>query len=181
MAGEVAGTRSATTAAQAATTAAAQAAACPATTSWVAWGILCRLLVAAVFLYAAFGKLAEPERFAESVRAYKLVPTVTSNAVALYIPWVEVIAAGLLVVSVWRREARFVIFALLVVFTFVKVWAEVQGLKIDCGCFGGLSAGFTKVLNGPAGIVLNLLLMGLLVVDRMAQQRTSRSAAVRGA
>ncbi|MFO0838156.1 MAG: MauE/DoxX family redox-associated membrane protein [Phycisphaerae bacterium] len=129
-------------------------------TSWSVFGWLARIAVAGLFLVAASGKLIKPETFAKEIREYRMIPDEWSNALALTVPWVEGICAVLLLSGLWRREARLLIVVMLAVFTAVKIIIVAQGRKIDCGCFGDLSA-LNAVLNGPTGILLNVVLLVL--------------------
>lgn len=133
-------------------------------------GLLSRLLVSAVFLIAAYGKIDDPLHFAEQVAAYRVAPLPLTNAIAYALPWVEVAAAGLLLLGIWRAEARFILLTLLVGFTFLKVYAELSGLQIDCGCFSGPFAFLSKVFEGWRGIGLNVALIAALVIDLLIRQ-----------
>lgn len=124
-----------------------------------------RAAVAAVFLAAAYGKIADPGHFAQSIREYKLVPASLSHGLAIVLPWLEVFAALLLLVGPLRPEARGLLVAMLLAFTAAKLSVELRGLKISCGCFGGWLAGLEKVFEGPRGLVLNAALLALLAFD----------------
>jgi uncharacterized membrane protein YphA (DoxX/SURF4 family) len=136
--------------------------------------------VGLVFLAAAYGKIQDPARFADEIRGYQMVPVIATNAMAYILPWTELFVALLLLAGVWRVEARVLVFAMLVVFTAAKLIAAAQGLKIDCGCFSGSIAAWTKWLNGWPGIVLNFVLLGLVALDwvgaRKGQARPARDA-----
>jgi putative oxidoreductase len=124
-----------------------------------------RILVALVFGAAAWGKIADPLKFAEQIQDYRLAPIATTHAIAFILPWLEALAAAGLLLGVCRRECRWLIGGLLVFFLAAKGWSHWQGLNISCGCFGGVLASFDKVLSGPMGFVLNAFLLALLIVD----------------
>ena len=88
--------------------------------SAVAWSWTARILVAAVFLAAAYGKIQDPIRFAEQIQDYRLVPIAWTHAMAFIVPWVELLTIALLLTGFWRREARALIAAQLIVFTAAK-------------------------------------------------------------
>lgn len=99
-----------------------------------------------------------------------MLPLVATNPVAFVVPWLEVIAGVTLLLCVWRREARWIIAAMLVAFTVAKLYAYARGLQIECGCGGNLA--FLKHLfDLPQGILTNLVLVALLGVDAHAQGR----------
>ena len=59
----------------------------------------------AIFLVAALPKIADPPSFAHMIYNYRLVPGALVNAMALVMPWVEILAGLALILGVWRREA----------------------------------------------------------------------------
>ncbi len=143
---------------------------------WTATGWAARLCVGGLFLLAAGSKLYDLPRFAEEIRAYRIVPVVLTNGMAYILPWLELSAAALLLAGVWRGEARLILFMLMVIFTVAKVWAELKGLRIDCGCFGHLWPWLTEATRGPKGLVLNAALLGLLILDFLGESRGRRPA-----
>ncbi len=145
--------------------------------AWRVSALIARLLVGALFIYAASGKILDPMEFAKQVRAYELAPVAMTNAIAITLPWLELFAGALLVVGFWRAEARFLIFLMMVGFTFGKISGEIRGLDLaDCGCFG--SDWMESTFQGIWGILLNLFLIGLLVVDYYAHRLTSPSTRI---
>ncbi len=132
----------------------------------VGWffGVVTRGVVGGLFLIAGFGKVLAPGQFAEGIRAYELLPATGANILAYILPWLEVMAGLLLAFGFWRREARLLIAAMLLVFTVAKCYALARGLEIDCGC-GGDFVFLRYIYNNPQGIFTNLVLLGLLGVD----------------
>jgi uncharacterized membrane protein YphA (DoxX/SURF4 family) len=141
------------------------------TRGWTAAGWAARLCVGGLFLLAAGSKLYDLPRFAEEIRAYRIVPVVLTNGMAYILPWLELSAAALLLAGVWRGEARLILFVLTLIFTIAKVWAELKGLRIDCGCFGHLWPWLTEATRGPKGLLLNAALLGLLILDFLGESR----------
>jgi hypothetical protein len=92
---------------------------------------------------------------------------------AFVLPWLELIAAVLLLTGPWRGEARLILALLLAVFILAKISTEVRGLHIDCGCFGGVLGSLEKTLSGWPGLVLNGLLIGSCLVDRESELRVA--------
>jgi uncharacterized membrane protein YphA (DoxX/SURF4 family) len=93
------------------------------------------VIVGAVLVYASLDKIARPDRFADIVHDYDMLPLVAINAFALIMPWAEMAAGAALVLGVWRRGAGLVASALSVAFLIAIAQAELRGLKIECGCF----------------------------------------------
>lgn len=119
-----------------------------------------RLLLGGYFLYAAVPKITEPLVFATAISHYHILPDFAINAFALTVPWLEVLVGVCLIAGFKVRIASAVYFVLLTMFTVAVVIAVVQGLQIDCGCFGdqgGEEVGWAKVFK-------NSLLLGGCVV-----------------
>jgi uncharacterized membrane protein YphA (DoxX/SURF4 family) len=138
-----------------------------------------RLLVAVLFAYTGITKILDPETFIKEVRAYEMVPMLWSNAVAYVLPWLEVIVAALLVLDLWRRDARLVIAGMLIVFTAAKGYLLAQGHVFDCGCVP--TSSFLHVLfDGWIGVGTNVVLLLLLVLEASLEwlRRRRRPAAV---
>lgn len=129
---------------------------------WVIISYASRAAVGGYFAYAAVMKIKDsPEVFAKAVRQFAMVPAEWSNAVAMTLPWVELVAAVLLIAGVFVVEARAIIAVLLAVFLGATVRALLLGLDIrECGCSGAGSK------TTPAEIMVrNTVFLGLLVLD----------------
>ena len=107
-------------------------------TNKVMWGasLVCRLIAAAVFLYAGWLKLRTPAQFADNIAAYQLLPAQLINLCALSLPPLELIVGILLLTGWQRRAALFAALVMTSVFMAVLGSAIARGLTIDCGCFG---------------------------------------------
>ncbi|HSS45055.1 MAG TPA: MauE/DoxX family redox-associated membrane protein, partial [Thermoanaerobaculia bacterium] len=75
-----------------------------------------QLGLGAIFVVAAVGKIADPPAFAHAIYSYHLVPGAAINAMALVLPWVELLAGLALFVGVWKRTAAGITGLLLLVF-----------------------------------------------------------------
>jgi len=95
-----------------------------------------------LFVYASYDKVAQPDRFADVVNDYQMLPLVFINAFALAMPWFEMVAGAALVLGIWRRGAGLILVALNLAFMVGIAQAEIRGLEIECGCFdvSGMSA-----------------------------------------
>jgi uncharacterized membrane protein YphA (DoxX/SURF4 family) len=100
-------------------------------------GLVARLVVGGVWIYAGAIKLPDPDQSVAAVRAYELLPGESAVTVGHLLPVLEVVVGGMLVLGVLVRGAAFVSGLLFVAFIvgIVSVWA--RGIEIDCGCFGG--------------------------------------------
>jgi len=102
-----------------------------------------QIALGAVFVASAIPKLVDPPAFAHMIYNYRLLPGTLVNALALVMPWIELLVGVLLVLGAWRREAALVAALLLVVFVGAIGWNLLRGHAIDCGCFDVRSAGKT--------------------------------------
>ncbi len=93
------------------------------------------LLIGAVLIYASLDKLRYPDRFADVVREYDLLPLGLVNAFSLVMPWVEVVTGAALVVGIWRRAAGLLSVGLFAAFMIAIAQAVLRGLQVECGCF----------------------------------------------
>ena len=98
--------------------------------------LLLRVIVGGIFICAGILKAIDPAQFAKDVDNYRLLPFAASAAVALYLPWLEIIAGAALATGVWHRGASLVIGAMLLAFLIALGSAWARGLDITCGCFG---------------------------------------------
>jgi putative oxidoreductase len=123
--------------------------------------LVLRVVLGGLFVYAGAVKIADPLGFAEDIRNYRLVGQTLSFAVALVLPWLEVLAGAFLVVGFWKRGAALAITVLLVFFIVLTLVTMARGLDVDCGCFGSLSrrSGWGVVLED-----LGMLAMGLVIL-----------------
>lgn len=136
------------------------------------WALLARLVVGGLFVVTGVAKLQSLSKFAEEIQNYELAPIWATPLMAVTLPWLEVVAGGLLVLTVWRREARWTVATLLVVFTVAKAVLYASGFPGSCGCGGGFVV-LETLLENPQGIFVNLGLLGLLVFDGWAQRRNA--------
>jgi len=98
--------------------------------------LLVRVYIGGFFLYAAVPKIVEPLAFATSISHYGLMPLWAVNAMALVLPWLELLAGVGLLLGYRTKTSAFVSGILLIAFTAAVAWAVMNGLHIDCGCFG---------------------------------------------
>ena len=99
--------------------------------------IVLRMVLGAIFVYAAYTKLSEPwQLFAAGIRSYEVLPNQAADLLARTLPWFELAVGLLLIVGRWLRVSTLAMSGLLVVFFSLMVRAYAKGQTIDCGCFG---------------------------------------------
>ncbi|MGE4291211.1 MAG: MauE/DoxX family redox-associated membrane protein [Desulfovibrio sp.] len=99
---------------------------------WLEIGV--RVCLAGVFLYAAVGKLGDPEGFARVIGGYGLAPQAALLPLAVALPALEVLAALGLLLN--YRGALSLYVGLLLLFILVLGHGIRLGLDVDCGCYG---------------------------------------------
>jgi uncharacterized membrane protein YphA (DoxX/SURF4 family) len=108
--------------------------------------VIARILMGAIFLYASYDKILNPQAFAEAVYNYQILPDFAINAFALALPWIELIAGLCLITGIWLPGAALIGALLMCVFTAALVFNQIRGLDVYCGCFS------TQATHGPAGM-----------------------------
>jgi putative oxidoreductase len=97
--------------------------------------LMLRLYVAGLFIYAGMVKINYTAEFAETIASYGMVPHWGVNAMAVSMPWIELISGILLLCGIRVRSAIVVIGALLAMFTAGIAVNLILKTPIDCGCF----------------------------------------------
>ncbi|MGC1479391.1 MAG: MauE/DoxX family redox-associated membrane protein [Chthoniobacterales bacterium] len=120
------------------------------------WGS--RLLLAGLFLTAGLIKAGASEGFAITIATFSILPPTIVTAFANLLPWVEILAALLLLIPPTARLGAAL--AALLLFTFIGAlaWALSQGLIVDCGCFGESPPSLSKMV---VALVRNVILLAL--------------------
>lgn len=140
-----------------------------------------QIALGAIFVVAALPKIADPPSFAHMIYNYRLVPGALVNALALVMPWVEILAGLALILGVWRREAAIVAGLLIVVFLAAIGWNLARGHAVDCGCFDVHAAGKSREeqLTDMRWVLLRDVGILLMVFQVLAASRKERSGAIR--
>lgn len=100
-----------------------------------ALGLLLRVYLGGVFVYASMYKINYPPEFAETVASYQLIPVWAVHLTALVMPWTELLCGVLLILGLRTKTSAALIGAMLFIFGIAIVAALVRDLPIGCGCF----------------------------------------------
>lgn len=100
---------------------------------WV--GLLLRVYVGGIFIYASMYKINFPGEFVETIASYQLLPFWAVNLAALVMPWVELVSGVLMVLGIRTKSAAAVIGGMLMLFSVVILFTLLRGIPIGCGCF----------------------------------------------
>ena len=102
------------------------------------------LAIGAMLVYASLDKLTFPDRFADVVHDYDMLPLALVNAFALAMPMVELVTGAALILGAWRRAAGLLAAGLCGMFMVAIAQALLRGLDIECGCFNVSGMSSTK-------------------------------------
>ena len=98
---------------------------------------VCRVVLGALFIWAAVTKLPDIAAFAQDVENYRVIPAALVPIVAAAVVGIELLAGIALVIGVMDRPAAAVLAVLLAAFTALLAQALLRGIDLRCGCFGG--------------------------------------------
>ena len=112
---------------------------------------------------------------------YRLAPGAFVNALALVMPWVELLAGLALILGVWRREAAALAGLLLLVFIAAIGANLARGRAVDCGCFDVHSAGKGReeLLTDMRWVLIRDTAMLLMVAQVLAATRSEQGSRAR--
>lgn len=132
--------------------------------SWL--GLLARLVVGGVWIWAGVLKLPDPDASVTAVRAYQLLPPSLADGVGRVLPMLEVVVGACLVVGLLARAAGLLSALMQAAFIvgIVSVWS--RGILINCGCFGDGGVDPDAMSKYPWEVARDtgLLALSLLVV-----------------
>lgn len=121
-----------------------------------------RLILAALFLTSAIGKLVDIERYSvDAVYDFGILPMVLARPFGLVMPFIELLCALGLLCGVLTRLSAFGVALMSVAFFLAKGFLLAQGRNIECGCFGAIVdtlASVTIFMDVP------MLFFGLVVM-----------------
>jgi hypothetical protein len=129
-----------------------------------------RLVLIALFSFAAIDKVIHFRGFVAAVQSYHLLPTRLEHSAAVFFIMAE-FAIGLgLLTKRWRRPACLAAILLLATFTTVYLAVNPAGV---CGCW------FTLTLNsgGSSHILQNLVFIALAILTWMDHKPSAPNAA----
>lgn len=114
----------------------------------IGWLVLpVRVFLGALFVMAGVLKVSDPQAFAFSIKAFKILPDHLALLATFVLPWLEMICGVLLIGGVWTRAAALVGIGQLALFIGGIISVLQRGLNVKCGCFGK----YDLLCSGPLG------------------------------
>lgn len=134
-----------------------------------------RATLGGIFLFAAYQKLGPDsvpdlkttaaavktpvQDFAESIKAFKVVPDHMIPILTYAVPWTEAICGVLLIIGLRTRAASFILTAALGSFIWAIYRVVQRGEHVECGCFGKINFPCkAQITDGTCQIVRNSVL-----------------------
>lgn len=156
--------------------------------------LLGRLILAGIFLFAAYAKMkpqaAVPwsaasvrtslSMFAMQVDSYQLLPEKYVSLVAHFLPPAEFLLGVWLLSGILLRFSSLASTLLIGGFFAVVVRSYAMGLEINCGCFGpGEKLGISTVLRDATLLVLSIAVtIGGFLIHRSRRAQSHSPAAI---
>ncbi len=122
-----------------------------------------RVIMAFVFLFAAFDKFVYPRDFVGDIGAYQIVPGGLLNLSAIFLPGLEIVIGLALLFGLFTRGAAAIMTGLMVIFIGAFAFSNLLGIELfDCGCFPVHQEPNLLFIFGRDVIFLALALVALL-------------------
>ncbi|MGI6678115.1 MAG: MauE/DoxX family redox-associated membrane protein [Dehalobacterium sp.] len=95
-----------------------------------------RFFLAIIYLYAGGSKIFYPMFFQRTILAYYPIPEWVAFLIAIFLPWLEILAALALLLNFQTKYAAGFLFGLSLLFFSQMVLNFNHLLPYGCGCFG---------------------------------------------
>ena len=150
-------------------------------------GLVLRVYLASVFLFACVHKIISPEDFAVDIATYQILPTVLINPMALVLPFIEAFAGVLLFIGFYTRGASLLICGMMTIFTAAVSIALAHGLDMSCGCFASKGAAedpisWKTIVRDTCWLVLSIYVLifddGRIGLDGLLRKRQAKKSGV---
>lgn len=103
-----------------------------------------RVILGIIFIAASIGKINNPGAFAEIIRNYQILPEYLINDFAVFLPYIELFTAVMLIAGIFMKGASILSLLMLSGFAGALVFNMTRGLNISCGCFTSVSEEVTN-------------------------------------
>jgi uncharacterized membrane protein YphA (DoxX/SURF4 family) len=132
--------------------------------------VACRLLLAAVFIYAAVQKVGRPLLFADEIRMYGVLDRGPAlSLLAIILPWIELFCGISMLTGLLMRGSALILAVVNVVFIVVIAYRSgsimhVEGIPLrqvffDCGCGFGPTYAWRKLVEDTVFFFCALLIL----------------------
>ncbi len=129
-----------------------------------------RVVLAAVFIYAALQKMGKPLMFADEIEMYGIIgPGPLLYLAAITLPWIELFCGAALLTGIFMRGSALILsamnFAFIIVIayrTYGIVSAEGTPLRdvyFDCGCGFGATYAWKKLIEDAVFLIFSVAIL----------------------
>ena len=117
-----------------------------------------RLFVGYYFIYASMSKIPYPAQFADLLAAYRLFPFPIINAMAVIVPWMELITGLFIIIGLRNKASAIFIILSYVVFNISVGLNVITHSPITCGCYDtvGEPVSWMKVLKNTVWMLFTI-------------------------
>lgn len=149
------------------------------TSDWLT--VRVQIALGAIFVAASLPKIVDPPAFAQMIYNYRLMPGWSLNALALVMPWLEMLAGLALIFGIWRRSAASIIGAMLVAFIIAIGINLARGHAVNCGCFdiSGAAKSPEDLFSEMRWVIIRDVGMLLMVGQILFASRRAATSGVR--
>ena len=125
--------------------------------SWLE--LFLRIVLAAFFIVAGSLKIWDPKALTAAIETYQILPYSLSVLLALYMPWLEVLAGLGILCKKLYSGSLLILSLLLLLFIVALTQGWFRGLDVTCGCFG--SGDHENQTNYAWLVIRDLMLLAL--------------------
>lgn len=125
--------------------------------------LVLRLALGGLFLFAAYTKWQDPQKFIFAVKGFKILPEHLAVLATYAVPWTEAFASVLLILGIWSRASALTIAIMLLGFIAGMLSVIQRGIDVKCTCFGG----YELLCSGSVGwcnVGQNVVLLAVAVL-----------------
>lgn len=120
--------------------------------------LILRLFVGYYFVYASMSKIPYPAQFADILAAYRLFPFPIINAMAVIVPWMELVTGLFIIIGLRNKASAIIIIFSYVVFNISVGLNVITDSPITCGCYDtvGEPVSWMKVLKNTVWMLFTI-------------------------
>ncbi|MFH0775100.1 MAG: MauE/DoxX family redox-associated membrane protein [bacterium] len=101
-----------------------------------------RLTIGGIFVYASIDKIIQPDRLAEIIVGYQILPLGLVNISAIWLPYLELLLGVFVILGIWLRACSLCLICLSLIYISAILSALARGIPLVCGCFSVNSASY---------------------------------------
>ena len=97
--------------------------------------LLVRVVLGGILVYASWHKIADPPDFAKIIYNYRLFPESSIHMLAVFVPWIELVAGLALISGIWLRGGALMAAVFFTFFIVALSYNLARECPTICGCF----------------------------------------------